>query len=297
MTQTKSKKIKYHLKKEKVSNLKEDIENRTDYIGGSDIGTIMGVNQWKSPYTLWAEKTGLTQPDDISDNDAVWFGVMEEDIVAKRFTMKTGLKVKKSNYAYGCEEFPYLKGHVDRIASKGKWGLEVKTTSSWNKTKYDEGEVPESHYWQCQLYMFLTGWDTWYLATKRDNRFYVTKISRDEEAIERMLDACQDFWDHVMSGTPVEIDGSDSTQETLSKMYPEEHAGEVVNLDKHEDTLLALLAIYDQEKNLKEIKGKYQNEIKSVLGEAERGETAQFTVSWKANAKGARVFRMVEKPL
>lgn len=288
---------KYHLTKTKVANVREDIENRNGYIGGSDIGTIMGVNQWKSPYTLWAEKTGLIEVEDISDKDAVWFGVMEEDIIAKRFMMKTELKVKKSNYAYGCKEYPYLRGHVDRIAAKGKWGLEIKTTSSWNKTKYDEGEIPESHYWQCMFYMFLTGWDTWYLATKRDNRFYITKISRDDEAIERMLDACEDFWNHVQSGEPVEIDGSDSTQETLEQMYPEEHQGETVNLDSQEDTLLALLELGTQEKNLKELKTKYQNEIKAVLGEAEKGETGQFTVSWKANAKGTRVFRLVEKSL
>lgn len=288
---------KYHLTKTKVANVREDIENRNGYIGGSDIGTIMGVNQWKSPYTLWAEKTGLIEVEDISDKDAVWFGVMEEDIIAKRFMMKTELKVKKSNYAYGCKEYPYLRGHVDRIAAKGKWGLEIKTTSSWNKTKYDEGEIPESHYWQCMFYMFLTGWDTWYLATKRDNRFYITKISRDDEAIERMLDACEDFWNHVQSGEPVEIDGSDSTQETLEQMYPEEHQGETVNLDSQEDTLLALLELGTQEKNLKELKTKYQNEIKAVLGEAEKGETGQFIVSWKANAKGTRVFRLVEKSL
>lgn len=288
---------KYHLTKTKVANVREDIENRNGYIGGSDIGTIMGVNQWKSPYTLWAEKTGLIEVEDISDKDAVWFGVMEEDIIAKRFMMKTELKVKKSNYAYGCKEYPYLRGHVDRIATKGKWGLEIKTTSSWNKTKYDEGEIPESHYWQCMFYMFLTGWDTWYLATKRDNRFYITKISRDDEAIERMLDTCEDFWNHVQSGEPVEIDGSDSTQETLEQMYPEEHQGKTVNLDSQEDTLLALLELGTQEKNLKELKTKYQNEIKAVLGEAEKGETGQFTVSWKANAKGTRVFRLVEKSL
>lgn len=291
------KKATYVLTKERLTNVREDIENRSGYIGGSDIGTIMGVNPWKSPYTLWAEKTGLVQPDDISDNDAVWFGVKEEDIIAERFTMKTGLKVRKSNYAYGCLEFPFLKGHVDRLSSKGKWGLEIKTTSSWNKTKYDEGEVPESHWWQCQFYMFVTGYNLWYLATKRDNRFYITKIARDDEAITRMLITCREFWEHIQSGEPVEIDGSDSTKDTLEKMYPEDHQGEVIDLEKQEDTLIALQELATHEKNMKDLKTKYQNEIKAVLGEAERGETGQFTVSWKANAKGSRVFRIAEKPL
>ena len=287
--------MRFHLKKERVKDIRADIENRTDYIGGSDVGVVMGVNPWKSRYTLWAEKCGLIEPEDISDVDAVWFGMMEESIIAERFTMKTGLKVRKSNYAYTVEEFPFLRGHVDRIASRGKWGLEIKTTSSWNKTKYDDGEIPESHYWQVQLYLFLTGYDTWYVATKRDNRFYITKVTRDDEAIERMLDACKDFWEHVQSGTPVEIDGSDSTAETLERMYPEETQGETVNLDQLEGTLVALQAIGQQEKNLKTLKTQYQNEIKALMGESEKGETSQFTVTWKANAKGSRVFRVTEK--
>lgn len=289
--------MKYHLTKQKLKNVKADIENRKDYIGGSDIGTIMGANEWKSPYTLWAEKTGLITPEDISDVEAVWWGTHLEDLISERFTIKTGKKVRKSNYAYGVEEFPFLKGHVDRIGVKGKFGLECKSTSSWNKTKYAEGEIPPQHYWQCMFYLFLTGYEEWYLATKRDNQFFVSVIKRDEEAIETMLDVCKEFWEHVQSGEPVEVDGSESTAETLEQIYPEEHAGETVNLEDQEETLLALLSISSQEKNLKDLKTKYQNEIKAVMGEAEKGETSQFSVSWKANAKGSRVFRMVEKPL
>ena len=288
---------KYTLTKEKVKDTKKDIENRNQYIGGSDIGTIMGVNQWKSPYTLWAEKTGLITPEDISDVEAVWWGTNLEDLVAKRFTMKTGIAVRKSNFAYGCKEYPYLRGHVDRLGAKEKVGLECKTTSSWNKCKYEEGVIPDQHYWQCMFYIFLTGIDTWYLATKRDSQFYVTKVTRDDEAIERMLDACEDFWNHVQTGEPPEVDGSESTQETLDAIYPNSVEGDTVNLDKYEDTLLALLAIQLQEKSLKELKNKYQNEIKAVLGENSRGETGQFIVTWRANKNGSRRFELKERAL
>lgn len=287
--------LQFALTKERLTDVNEDIENRREYIGGSDIGTIMGVNPWKSPYTLWAEKTGLIEPEDVSDLDAVWFGVMEEDIIAQRFTMKTGLKVRKSNYAYGVMEFPFFRGHVDRLASKGKWGLEIKTTSSWNKTNYDEGEVPEAHYWQCMFYMLVTGYDMWYLATKRDNRFYITKIVRDDVAIVKMIDTCREFWEHVKSGEPVEIDGSASTQRTLDEMYPEEQQEKIVNLDKVEDTLIALLEIGSQEKNLKELSEKYKNEIKAAMKEAEKGESTQFIVSWKTDKRGGRRFTFKEK--
>ena len=42
-------------------------------IGGSDAGVIMGLNPYKSPFQLWMEKTGQTHPEDLSDNEYVYW--------------------------------------------------------------------------------------------------------------------------------------------------------------------------------------------------------------------------------
>ena len=34
---------------------------RKKYIGGSDAGAIVGLDEYKTPYSLWAEKTGKTE--------------------------------------------------------------------------------------------------------------------------------------------------------------------------------------------------------------------------------------------
>ncbi len=47
---------------------------RNTGIGGSDAGVILGLNKWKSPITLWAEKTGQVAPNDMSGNMAVEAG-------------------------------------------------------------------------------------------------------------------------------------------------------------------------------------------------------------------------------
>ena len=289
--------MKYHTTQSRVGNIREDIEDRRNYIGGSDVGVIMGVNPYKSRYTLWAEKVGLIEPEKIDDKEAVWWGRMTEELIAKRFCEKTGKKVQRSTMAYGIRELPFLRGHVDRLVMKESAGLECKSTDSW-RFNYEDGEVPPWHYWQCVFYMATTGRKRWYLATHQGNsKFYNIVILRNEQQIDEMLDACVEFWKLVENGTPPEIDDSESTAETLERMYPEENAGKIVNLEPQEDTLIALLELQSQEKNLKNLKTKYQNEIKALMGDAERGETSQFTVTWKANAKGTRVFRMVEKPV
>ena len=36
-------------------------------IGGSEIGTILGLNKYQTPFDLWLIKTGRKTPDDLSD--------------------------------------------------------------------------------------------------------------------------------------------------------------------------------------------------------------------------------------
>lgn len=68
---------------------------RTSGIGGSDAGTIMGSNPWKSPYQLWLEKTGQVEAEDISNKGPVYWGTKLEPLIAKKFTEETGKKVER----------------------------------------------------------------------------------------------------------------------------------------------------------------------------------------------------------
>lgn len=80
------------IKKIPTANMsKEDwAKLRSTTIGGSDAAAILGLNPYKSPYALWAEKTGKVIPEDISQKEAVRLGTDLEEYVAKRFTEATG---------------------------------------------------------------------------------------------------------------------------------------------------------------------------------------------------------------
>ena len=199
--------------------------HRETYIGGSDAGTILGVNPYKSKYTLWAEKTGAIETPDISNKAAVWWGTMEEDIVAKRFEILENKKVRKSNQTYYLKEYPYICAHVDRLIVGEKAGLECKTMTARNNIDLDGGNVPPQYYAQCQHYMLCTGLPEWYIAIKRDNaELYVLKIERDDDYITAMLKEEISFWESVQSKNPPAIDGSYSTQQTINAMYPADDA-------------------------------------------------------------------------
>ena len=63
-------------------SLSEWLEHRKTGIGGSDAGAIMGVNKYVTPLDLYNDKLGLVEKD-LSDNQAVYFGNVLEDVVAQ----------------------------------------------------------------------------------------------------------------------------------------------------------------------------------------------------------------------
>lgn len=275
--------MNYTLKKTHLKDTQADIEtDRNSYIGCSDIGTIMGANPWKSAYTLWCEKTGRIQVPDISNKPAIWWGREEEALVAKYFMKETGIKVKRSNYRYYLEEMPYFSGHVDRLLADKSAGLEIKTTSAHAKTNYAEGDIPDSHYWQCQGYMCLTGLDSWYIATKQDQQVYIGKVDRNDEDIEKMLTKISTFWDCVQRDIAPMPDGSESTSKTLDIIYTPSIPQKTYLSEDDDIALAQLMTLKERQKHLKGEIDALENSIKEEMGECENAESEGYIVTWKS---------------
>ena len=98
--------------------------------------------------------------------------------------------------------------NIDRWIDKGNIGLECKTTSSLNLKRFKNGEYPNSYYVQCMHYMAVTGAKKWYLAALVLNKgFYVYEIERDEQEINSLMDAEQEFSNYLKNAPPP-VDGS-----------------------------------------------------------------------------------------
>ena len=136
--------------------------HRRGSLGGSDAAAILGLSQWITPYTVWADKTGRLpeQP----DNEAMRQGRDFEDYVAQRFTEVTGKKVRRNNAILKNTDYPFAHANIDRSIVGENAGLECKTTSVMNLRKFKNGEYPDTYYCQCVHYMAVTGADRWYLA-------------------------------------------------------------------------------------------------------------------------------------
>lgn len=261
----------------------EWLYHRSKSIGGSDAASILGLNEYVSPYHVWADKLGMIPP--TEDNEAMRQGRDFEDYVAKRFCEATGKKVRRENSIITNPDYPYAHANVDRIIVGEDAGLECKTTSSLNLRKFKNGEYPANYYVQCVHYMMVTGAKKWYLAILVFGRqFMWFEIERDEAEIEALAKSEATFWELVESKTAPEIDGSNSTTETINSIYADADSESVAlfGFDADLDTYMALTA---QIKHLEALKDECANKVKAFLKNASRGDSDRYRVYWTPQSR------------
>lgn len=133
-------------------------------LGGSDIGSAVGDNPYKSPYALWCEMVGLYDPEDISDKEAIKQGVMFEPAVAERFAKESGIAVEEVPYILTNSDAPHLFATPDRLCLDGESGLECKTAKEIVMKKFPRGDFPQQYFDQCCCYLKVTERKRWYIA-------------------------------------------------------------------------------------------------------------------------------------
>lgn len=272
------------------------LRERLGSIGGSDAGAILGLNPYRSPYTVWAEKTGRLPEQE--DNESMRQGRDLEAYVAHRFAEKSGKRVERYNYLLRNTDAPYLHANIDRRVIGEKSGLECKTASALAAKIYRGGRFPESYYAQCVTYLAVTEWERWYLAVLVLNKsffiFQMTTLPDDpcpdwcessvfvpQSEIEALKLFAADFWErHVLADMPPGVDGSVSTSNTLSSLYGQA-SDSTIELFGMEDMLLE----WDMLKQQRDDIQARQNYIRQVLMEEMKESGTALCGGWRISWK------------
>lgn len=259
----------------------EWLELRRQGLGGSDAAAIIGLDRYRSPFDVYAEKVGLKaeQP----DNEAMRQGRDLEDYVAFRFCEATGKKVRRRNAMLQHPEHPFMLANIDRWVIGENAGLECKTTSVLNRTKFSQGEFPPNYYVQCVHYMAVTGAERWYLAVLVLNKaFHVFTIERDEAEVQALIEAEKHFWEnHVLKQIPPAPDGSEATLEVIKQLFPEARERAEIALFGCEDKIQQYLALDAKVKEFEQERDKLKQELQLAMADAEIGRAQGYVVEWK----------------
>lgn len=262
----------------------EWLELRKKGLGGSDIGTMLGLNPNKSPYQLWLEKTGQIEAPDISSKLQVQIGNELEDFVARLFEQESGMKVQRDNKTHYHKEHPFLLANIDRKIVGEKALLECKTTGAFSANQWDEDEIPASYIMQVQHYLNVLDYEYGYIAVVIGNHdFKFKKIERDQELIDMYTKEAIKFWnENVLKNVAPEIDGSLATKEALN-LVDYEPINTLPMYKVQDEQIEQITVIKSQIKELNTLQTELENKIKSYMVEhdAEGLESDKFKVTWK----------------
>jgi putative phage-type endonuclease len=262
--------------------------DRSKYIGGSDIGAILGLSRFRSPLEAWMEKTGKKTKQ--LDSLPLRFGSFAESFVASEYARATGFELLHDESIYIHPEHAFMSAHMDRFvlevgSSSPTRILECKTANPFSSGDWGEigsDEVPMSYLCQCIWYMAITGIDKTDLAVLFGNSdFRMYEIARDLELESVILQKASLFWnEYVLKDIPPPITSEQDCQTLFSKGDPAK------SIEAKEETLelTKRLALLNREIDVREEEiSSIKQSIMSQMGEAElltyQGKTL---ASWKA---------------
>lgn len=262
-------------------------------IGGSNAGTLVGVNGYDCKLNLYLDKT---DPDYIEDEkspelqEAAEMGHLMEPFIRNLFQIKNpGWEVVEYEYMLQSERYYWMLANLDGLIrdpenpDKG-WGvLEIKNMSEHRKDEFGEKEIPIQFIIQMMHYLIVTGlkWGKFAIVIG-GNKYREFTIEYNEKIANQLIMIERNFWEeHVLKEIPPEPDGTEASEKALVKMFPAsktEKKSKIKELPAEAKGLIESYEFYSaQEKEAKAKKDTVKQQIQAELGAYQTGHIAGDT--------------------
>lgn len=265
-------------------------------IGSSDVSAICGLNEWRTPYQVWAEKIGIVEP--FAGNEATEIGLAMEPVIADLYAKRTGHVVEPVDMMFFHKEFPWMTSTPDRYVTKGiSKGLGETKNVGWRMVKdWEDDNTPDHAHLQAQSQLLVTNsevqqFDFCDVIAMLGGRELVWRTVEPDLSVQaRLVEILCEFHELVRTKTPPPLVAEDA--ETIKKLYPDAQAGIEIVLPGDAEFLLEQRAkAMEQIKSATSIKDEAETKIKALLGNAERGKGQKFAVSWKNQTRAAHMVK------
>lgn len=194
-------------------------ELRSQGIGGSDTGAIMGISKYKTPLKVYKVKKGIVT-EDVSNVVAVKKGKDLEALIRDLYVVphfrEMGYHVVHPECMFVNKTCPWLRANLDGIAVPlvqptsyhSNLVIEIKWVSEHGEVNWDGDEyfgVPADYYAQVQHYMTVTGATNAYVCAlfDRDWSMHYYRIPYDITFATRLLSDTEKFYRiNLLQGIP-----------------------------------------------------------------------------------------------
>ncbi len=263
----------------------EWLAKRREGVGSSDAPVIAGERG--SVVELWAEKSGLIDPEPPDDETARLFewGHRLEPVVADWYAEAMTRPLRRVNRMLVHPSVPWAFASLDRVSAvKGEKRIVEIKTHRWGWR--GEEAVPGFVQAQVQHQLWVTGYDVADVAVlSGGSEPKVHEIARDDRYIDDLVYLETEFMGWVASGTRPPMDGSENARRAMSRMHPRNDGTLIAptpELDRVFFDWMAARVVKDQAEGEADT---LANTIRALIGDA---DGIEGRVLWKKNAATAR---------
>lgn len=262
---------------------------RRQGIGASDVAAVIGLSPWQSPYSLWAEKAGLIEPE--ADNDAMRHGRYAEHAIAAWWNDNHTLQAAHPQTWCVHPEHSWARAtpdgalveHGDQTFDDAPALVEYKVADfkAW------DDEIPLHYAAQGLWQMGVTGKESVVFAVMHGKRFAEYELVRNDDDIAWLFQQAEAFWNnHVLAGVPPDIDGHPATSAALGARW-RARQDSVIELGPALAGTLDQLAKCKTEQAWYELRRAHlENLVKAALGEHTVGTIGgKVAVTWRPQTR------------
>jgi len=269
----------------------EQLKQRKNYIGGSDMPIILGLSKYKTPYQLYCEKKGIL---DLSyeQTPLQYWGNQLEVLIRKEFRKRNKVKIETPNTIIH-PFYDFLGANLDGFIPKWNAIFEAKCSHAYMSSVWGEhgsDTIPMEYLVQVAFYCSVMNADCAYIAVLiGGNDYREFKYNRDLELERTIIDAACKFWNSVKNDSPPPA----TAMIDLKLMFPTHSPDKIKTIDAEVmEHLSKFKQVKSKMKELEDIAEKTKFNILSYVQDAEclidaNGDTL---ATYKANKRGSRTF-------
>ena len=265
-------------------------ELRSQGVGGSQVGTVLGLNPWESAYALWARQVGLIEAKESSL--AMRLGNLFEPVIKEAWLSENpGYQIfETGTWQSTVPGLEWCHANPDGIIVDENGELQILEVKM---SRYPWDVVPAHYRAQVLWYMHILGIHKAKLvALFGGNDIQTFDIEYGQFEAETNLALVKRWWDCVQEERKPEWDGSTSTYEVVRQLHPDIDPDASVDLGQLGVELSLAQSEFDKaDAHLRELKSRTLD----AMGSAKSGLVDDMVVATRSARGGGLPFLTVKK--
>jgi len=186
----------------------EQLRQRKQGIGGSDVAPIAGFSNWKTALDVYLDKISDEIPEQ-SKSESIYFGNVLEDVVAREYAKRNTKTIEEQGEYFTHPVYSWMFANIDRRILNDGGILECKTASAFNSDEWGEegtDDIPAPYLFQIAHYRIVLDAPYVDLAVLIGGQMYKQYHYEKNSVLEdKIINLEHNFWHkHVLKNVPPE---------------------------------------------------------------------------------------------